>query len=302
MIKEHYRDIINNGIVPSSVQKEILKYWEEYYNQYKTDEEKIIVDKINKQLKYAFKKNRQRDYKKSLKNIKYLIKHEVNSAYKQRKAFLSKYNAMENYLLYAQIIISLLVVGFTIFIIFQAIRQNKHLTLLTEQYRVEANTDGLTKLYNRKYFDTIFKDLAQISYENDVKSVFVMIDIDFFKQYNDTYGHDAGDIALKKVAYVLDRCLDKEYEYTFRLGGEEFGIIIYNTNLKYVQFTLNNVQHNIKNLKIEHSASKTGILTLSMGVIMIDRNNYKLSPKTLYTQADKKLYYSKENGRNQYTI
>jgi diguanylate cyclase (GGDEF)-like protein len=129
-----------------------------------------------------------------------------------------------------------------------------------------------------------------------------MIDIDFFKQYNDTYGHDAGDIALKKVAYVLDSCLDKDYEYSFRLGGEEFGIIIFNTNLKYVQYTLNNIRHELHKLQIPHTASKTGVLTLSMGVLIVDETTYKLSTKELYNIADKKLYHSKENGRDQYTI
>ena len=302
IIKNDYRKIIYTGKVSSSIQKDILKYWDEYFRQYKTEEEKVIVKKVDKQLRYAFRKNTKKEYEKSLKNIDYLIKHEVDAAYIQRKKFLQKYQDMQNYLFYTQITVIGLILIFTGYIIFQAMRQTRHLALLTEQYKIEANTDGLTKLYNRKYFDTIFKDLAQISYENNVKSVFVMIDIDYFKQYNDTYGHDAGDIALKKVAYVLDKCLDKEYEYTFRLGGEEFGLIIFNTNLKYVQYTLNNIQHEIKNLKIEHSASTTGILTLSMGVVMIDKTNYNLNHKTLYNAADKKLYYSKQNGRNRYTV
>jgi diguanylate cyclase (GGDEF)-like protein len=129
-----------------------------------------------------------------------------------------------------------------------------------------------------------------------------MIDIDFFKQYNDTYGHDAGDVALQKVAYVLDSCLDKDYEYSFRLGGEEFGIIIFNTNLKYVKYTLNNIRHELHKLQIPHTASKTGLLTLSMGVLMVDKDTYKLSTKELYNIADKKLYHSKENGRDQFTV
>ena len=301
-IKNEYLRIIYSGKITEKEKKEILKNWEYYFKQYKTEEERKIVNKIDKQLKQAFTKNSKSSYKQSLKNMEYLIKYEVDSAYLQRKEFLVKYQKMQDSLFYSQIAIIVVVLLFTVFIIYQAIRQNKHLAYLNEQYKIEANTDALTNLYNRKYFDTVFKDLTSISYENNFQSAFIMIDIDFFKQYNDTYGHDAGDITLQKVAYVLDSCLDKEYEYSFRLGGEEFGIIIFNTNLKYVQYTLNNIRHELHTMQIPHTASKTGFVTLSMGVVMIDRNTFKLSPKELYNMADKKLYHSKENGRDQFTI
>lgn len=302
IIKSDYLKIIHSNKITNSNKKEILKNWEYYYKQYKSDQERKIVNKIDQQIKRAFKKNHKSGFKKSLQNIEYLIKHEVNAAYLQRKEFLVKYQKMQDFLLYAQITIIVIIVLFSTFIIYQAIRQNKHLSLMNEQYKIEANTDGLTNLYNRKYFDTVFRDLAAISEENSFQSVFVMIDIDFFKQYNDTYGHDAGDIALQKVAYLLDNCLDKEHEFSFRLGGEEFGIIIFNTNLKYVQYTLNKIRHELHTTQIPHSASKTGFLTLSMGVVMIDDDTYNLSPKELYNIADKKLYHSKENGRDQFTV
>lgn len=209
---------------------------------------------------------------------------------------------MQDYLLYSQITIGVLVLLISIYNIYQVSTQANHLKTLNEQYKIEANTDALTGLYNRKYFDTIFKDLIPITKENNWQSVFIMIDIDFFKQFNDTYGHDAGDIALKKVASVLDSVVNKEYEYPFRLGGEEFGIIIFNTNQKYVQYTLNNIQHQIKQLQIPHKASATNFLTLSMGVTIIDKRVFGLNSKKIYTITDEKLYNSKENGRNQYTF
>ncbi len=301
-IKSDYLKIIHSGKITSAEKKNILENWEYYFNQYKTEQEKPVLKKINKQLRYALSKNRKSGFKQTLKEIDYLIKHEVDSAYLQRKEFLLKYQKMEDFLFYSQVTIIVLVLLLTIFIIYQAIKQNKHLAYLNEQYKIEANTDALTNLYNRKYFDTVFGDLTAISYENNFQSSFIMIDIDFFKQYNDTYGHDAGDVALQKVAYVLDSCLDKDYEYSFRLGGEEFGIIIFNTNLKYVKYTLNNIRHELHKLQIPHTASKTGLLTLSMGVLMVDKDTYKLSTKELYNIADKKLYHSKENGRDQFTV
>ncbi|MBD3840885.1 MAG: GGDEF domain-containing protein [Campylobacterales bacterium] len=301
-IKEKYLQILNTKKISTHNEKFVLQKWQEYYTGYKTDEEMARLKKINQQLLQAFKTANIEDMKDSLNHINYLIRHEVDSAYLQRKEFLSQYQEMQNYLLYAQIIITLLVVIITSVIIYQAIKQANHLKNLNDKYKLEANTDGLTHLYNRKYFDTIFADLIPITKENNWNSVFVMIDIDFFKQYNDTYGHDAGDIALKKVAGVLDVLLNKEYEYPFRLGGEEFGIIIFNTSEKYVQYTLNNIQYHIKQLMIPHTASATGFLTLSMGVTMINEDVFKLSSKKIYTLTDEKLYHSKQNGRNQYSF
>ncbi len=301
-IKERYMDIIFQKKLMIEDKKSILKNWRYYYKQYKNKDERVIVERINKQLIKAFKTNKGSGYKQSLKNINYLISKEMDSAYLQRKEFVVRYERMQNYLFYIQIIIIFFVLLLTAIIVYQAIKQNKILILLNEQYKIEANTDGLTSLYNRKYFDTIFKDLTSISHQNNWNSVFVMIDIDFFKQYNDTYGHDAGDIALKKVALALDESFNREYEYTFRLGGEEFGIIIFDTNVKNIKLALDNVQSKIAKLKINHTASATSYLTLSMGVVFIDNTSYKSTVKELYTNADKKLYYSKENGRNQYAI
>ena len=301
-IKEEFIQIIDLNKLTKKQKITILKEWDYYNKQYKTAQERKVLTKINTQLHISFKKNTKKEYKKTLNNISFLIKHEVDSAYLQRRDFLSKYQQMQDYLFYAQIAIIAFLLILMAIIIYQAINQNKALALLNEQYKIEANTDGLTNLYNRKYFDTIFKDLTSISHTNNWNSVFVMIDIDFFKQFNDTYGHDAGDLALQKVALTLDTYFNKKYEYTFRLGGEEFGIIVFNASINYIKSSLDNLQHQIAKLQIPHSASATKYLTLSMGVIIIDEKTYNSSVKELYTNADKKLYHSKENGRDQYTI
>jgi len=301
-IKDNYEQILKKRRVTSRLKSSILTKWKQYNSGYQTIEEKKQLKKINYRIYHNFKLRKLRNFKQNIKDIKYLIAYEAQIASKQRKEFLTNYSQIKNHLLYAQIIIIVIVLLITAYIIYQEIIALNHLKRLNEQYKIEANTDGLTNLYNRKYFDTIFKELIPISYENNWTSVFVMIDIDFFKQYNDTYGHDAGDIALKSVAKILDTIIDKEYEYPFRLGGEEFGIIIFNTNEKYVQYTLNNIQYSLKQLQIPHSASKTNFLTISMGVAMVNKNTYNLNFQQLYNLADEKLYYSKEHGRDQYTF
>jgi len=173
---------------------------------------------------------------------------------------------------------------------------------LVDKYKSDSITDGLTGLYNRKYFDNILDETIVVSRENHWQSAFVMIDIDFFKQYNDTYGHDAGDIALKAVAKILDTLFNEEYDYVFRLGGEEFGIIVFDINRTKIESRLNNLQKIIASQKIAHKASKTSFLTISMGVMLINKNIYSHTRTEIYKMADKKLYQSKEQGRDQYTI
>ncbi|MEA3498937.1 MAG: GGDEF domain-containing protein, partial [Campylobacterota bacterium] len=278
------------------------KNWKFYNNQYKTDKERIVIDKIDKFILATFEKNTKEYYQFVLKQISLLIEHEIYSASTQRKIFLNDYNKVKQYLLYNQIAIIIFIVLFMIFMIFLIIKNNKKQEYLIEKYKQDSITDGLTKLYNRKYFDTIFDDITIISSDNNWVSAFVMIDIDFFKQYNDTYGHDAGDEALKSVAKMLDKTFKNDFDYVFRLGGEEFGILAFDTNIQILKENLNNVKINISKLNIEHSASATNLLTLSMGVVIINEDSYNSSCKELYKLADGKLYNSKENGRDQYTI
>lgn len=301
-IKQDYIKVVYGKKNILKYKKSILKNWNYYIKQYKTQKEKQIIKKINKQILLSFRKKHFKNIQKSLYSITYLIKYEKNSAYEQRKKFLQKYNSMKSYLLYIQIVVILFTVVISSWILYIHNRYTKDLEILNQKYKVEANTDGLTKLYNRKYFDKIFDQFIPISKENNINSVFVMIDIDFFKQYNDTYGYDAGDIALKKVAFALDDIFKKDYEFVFRLGGEEFGIVIFNTNLNYIKFMLEQLKKHIASLKIAHKASQTGYLTLSMGVVYCDKSKYNLLPRDIYNQADKKLYHSKQNGRDQYTI
>ena len=237
-----------------------------------------------------------------LTQIDLLIQYEVSSASQQRKSFLDKYDNIRDYLFYNQIFIIIFTAVFVIFTVISFTKNYNRLEYLMNKYKSDSITDGLTGLYNRKYFDTIMDETTAISYDNDWKSAFVMIDIDFFKQFNDTYGHDAGDIALKTVSNVLDTLFDKEYDYVFRLGGEEFGIVIFNTSKDEVEKRLKSLQNAIAVQKIKHSASKTGFLTLSMGVVIIDQDIYSLTRSEIYKLADKKLYQSKEYGRDQYTI
>ena len=283
-------------------EKIILQEWDYYYKAYKNDKERIVVDTINNEINSALKENKLNLFVDILKRIDFLIKYESQLAFKQRKEFLVDYDVMKNYLFYN--IVLILVLSFTIvaFIILQVIKKDKQLTVLNKKYKIESITDSMTTLYNRKYFDTIFDNMPFISNANNWKCAFIMVDIDYFKQYNDTYGHDMGDVTLKKVASTLKDYFNKKYEFVFRLGGEEFGVILFDIDEQILENCLKDMNKKILELQIEHKNSKIlDIVSISMGAIIYEPNTY-ISANKLYKLADESLYKSKESGRNQYHI
>lgn len=164
-------------------------------------------------------------------------------------------------------------------------------------------TDAMTNLYNRRYFDKIFSKRLNLSKRLNKKLAFCMMDIDHFKQYNDTYGHQDGDTALIKVAAILRKSLKREDDFVFRLGGEEFGLLYFTQNEQDALNIANKSRQNIEDIKIIHEKnSASSYVTVSMGLYIYDFKKEDLSAKDIYLKADKLLYKSKQNGRNQITI
>ena len=283
--------------------KKIKTEWEYYNNAYKSDSERKVVDRVNKSVLNSLNDTTKLTiYNRVLKEIDFLKEHEKKVAYKKRREFLSEYSSMKDYLFYNMIILVFISFIFITLIIYSIIKKDNQLKILTKKYKLEAITDGMTKLYNRKYFDKIFDNMPFISNANKWKSAFIILDIDFFKQYNDTYGHDMGDVTLKAVATTLKTYFNKEYEYVFRLGGEEFGVILFDTDEAILEECLKDVNKSVESLNIEHKNSKiSNVVTISIGAIIYEPNSY-VSCNRLYKLADESLYKSKESGRNQYTI
>jgi len=172
----------------------------------------------------------------------------------------------------------------------------KHLNLKLEQ---ASYTDSLTALFNRRYFNIVYEREFKRSLRANKPFIFMMLDIDFFKQYNDTYGHLQGDAALQAVAKVLKSTLQRPGDYPFRLGGEEFGIILTDTDCKTAQIIGEKVREGIENLKIEHKGSKIlPILSISIGGICVTPT-VNMNEDALIHAADTNLYAAKERGRNQ---
>ena len=279
--------------------KIILKEWNYYSLSYKTLKERTVVSNIDLNIKSSFKKKK---YKGIIKDIEFLINHELESAFKQRKIFLIEYKQMKDFLFYNMILILVLSLLLIAYIIYEVVKKDNQLRILNTKYKIDSITDTMTQLYNRNYFDTIFDSMPFISNENKWHSAFIMFDIDFFKQYNDTYGHDAGDETLRKVSNLLKQYFNKRYEYVFRLGGEEFGVILFDTDKEILVKCLDDINKKVVDLQIEHKGSTVlDVVSISIGAILYEPNSY-ISANKLYKSADECLYKSKNNGRNQYHI
>lgn len=172
----------------------------------------------------------------------------------------------------------------------------KHLNLKLE---LASYTDSLTALYNRRYFNIVYEREFKRALRAGTPFVFLMLDIDFFKQYNDTYGHLQGDVALQAVARVLKGTLQRPGDHPFRLGGEEFGVIITETDCSQARLMGERIRANIEGLQMEHKGSKVAqILTVSIGGICVVPTGLMGDDALMHT-ADTNLYAAKERGRNQ---
>ncbi len=162
-----------------------------------------------------------------------------------------------------------------------------------------AITDGLTGLYNRRYFnETLKREISRATRDKTFVS-FLMIDVDFFKKYNDAYGHDAGDKALIAVSNVILESLQRGGDFAFRLGGEEFGILFSRVDKEDSLLFANKIRKNIEALHLEHcNSSVAKYITISVGLLVVDFANENVDADGFYTMADDALYQAKNEGRN----
>lgn len=162
--------------------------------------------------------------------------------------------------------------------------------------------DGLTNIRNRRFFDETFeKTFSEI--KRDKKSLAVlMIDIDFFKPYNDNYGHGQGDETLRKVAKALEKTIKRPSDFVARYGGEEFVILLKDINKDGVEAVANNLLNAVRELKITHEFSKIeNYVTISIGASFYNSNS-DVTKLELLLKADETLYNVKNSGRNNFAI
>ena len=169
---------------------------------------------------------------------------------------------------------------------------------LEEKLDRMSRTDALTGLANRREFDEILSaELNRARRSNQPLSL-LMLDIDFFKRYNDTYGHQAGDSCLKDIAGVLKDSTKRAGELAARYGGEEFAVILPATSSEDAFLVADHILHAVTGLEITHEASDTApYLTISAGITTCIPER-GMTPDDIIKHADDALYQAKENGRN----
>jgi diguanylate cyclase (GGDEF)-like protein len=161
---------------------------------------------------------------------------------------------------------------------------------------------ALTGLYNRRFFDeNLASILNTLSRSSGLLSL-MMIDIDFFKQYNDTYGHSTGDKCLIIVAEALSQCITRSDDFVARYGGEEFVVVLPNTDENGARKLARDLLDNIRRRKIPHIKSTVAdYVTISIGVTT-GAVNHAQTALDYIEKADKLLYESKQNGRDRFTF
>lgn len=159
-------------------------------------------------------------------------------------------------------------------------------------------TDSLTSLYNKRYFENSLPLQVDSAKKNNNYISFIMIDIDNFKNYNDNYGHQKGDIVIKNIAKQIKLIFKRNNDISYRIGGEEFAVVL-ETDVKYNTYTLaQKLRQNIQKLKIKHKYNmEFDVVTVSMGLYTVEASLIN-DIDELFIKADKALYESKESGRN----
>jgi len=170
-------------------------------------------------------------------------------------------------------------------------RVNAHLETI-------SRTDALTQIANRRYFDDVLaNDIGKLSRTNG-EITLMLCDIDYFKKYNDNYGHPAGDAALQQVAQAIQSSFSRAGDLVARYGGEEFAIILVSINKQTALKLAERMRHNVETLKLEHCNSDVSdVVTISVGVTTLPVNQ-QTSSAMVIEKVDKALYKAKETGRN----
>jgi diguanylate cyclase (GGDEF)-like protein len=196
------------------------------------------------------------------------------------------------------VMVMLVAVGATLWASASEIRKILIDVLLKQVASEQASwEDKLTGIGNRRSFDTNFANQWAQASRAKVPLSLMMVDVDFFKKFNDSYGHQAGDECLRQVAQALDGCARRAGDSVTRYGGEEFAVVLFHTSLNEAQNISEKMLNAVRKLAMPHAQSPHEVVTISMGIATILPTMHD-DMQHFVEQADKCLYRAKENGRN----
>ena len=179
-------------------------------------------------------------------------------------------------------------------------RMQSDLNELNEHLEKLSSLDGLTGIPNRRLFDDIYETEWKRAQRNGTPLSVIMMDIDYFKLFNDTYGHAEGDKCLQKIASALSSEAKRSMEIVARYGGEEFVAVLPGSDIKGGKIVADNMQRAVEDLNIPHLESKiSNYVTISLGLAVSQSLvRGKDTPQDLLHRADNMLYKAKDQGRN----
>lgn len=179
----------------------------------------------------------------------------------------------------------------------QVAERTQELVQVNERLLGLSTTDGLTGLANRRHFDEVLEKEWSRARRSRLPISLLMLDVDWFKAYNDHYGHPAGDEILRRLAQVLKDAASRPGDLVARYGGEEFAVILPGVDCQSAMVLAERIRHEISLLSLPHIKGLGGVVTVSIGVASMDLND-KYAVSTLLGNADLALYRAKAAGRN----
>jgi diguanylate cyclase (GGDEF)-like protein len=187
---------------------------------------------------------------------------------------------------------------FHLAIVSARVKNHINLKLKTDLLESQAMLDGLTNIPNRRRFDEALENEWKRAQRSGVPLSVIMVDIDFFKLYNDNYGHGVGDTCLKKVASSLAASTERPSDLAARYGGEEFAIILPETDAEGARIIAEHFRSHVESMHIPHEYSDTSsYVTVSVGLACVIPNA-EMTQTDLLRLADEMLYQAKNTGRN----
>ena len=324
--KEEEISYIDASEILSAARYDVMRDWENYKFEYEKSEKeyvKITEIQLNKTNNYLLRlieiyqkdkssyidKLSNQNFFESLHQVKEIlrkiIKYEVQSAQFQQKLADKRYDKMVQNVLLALLTLSLVVFMFTYVLIkkihlrTQKIKMlNRKFDLANTQLRDASIKDSLTGLYNKKYFDEVMvREINRANREKAPIALFV-VEVDFFREYNDTYGHNMGDNILRNIGKVIKEKLQRASDYLFRIDSEEFAVFLYNVASKDAVFMAELIRKEIEDTHMPHDGSKVSkYVTVSIGVNAVTPI-HKIEVSEFFNIASDKLTQAKNNGLN----